>query len=35
MERSLSSSAVHFRIKLMQAAAQMQVIAMILSLNLF
>jgi hypothetical protein len=27
MERSLSSSAVHFRIKLLQAAAQMQVSA--------
>jgi len=29
MERSLSSSTVHFRIKLLQAAAQMQVIFMV------
>jgi hypothetical protein len=35
MERSLSSSAVHFRIKLLQAAAQMQVITMNLDLNSF
>jgi hypothetical protein len=33
MERSLSSSAVHFRIKLLQAAAQMQVIAAVLKLK--
>lgn len=33
MERSLSSSAVHFRIKLLQAAAQMQVITKILKLK--